>query len=51
MSYVANNYNYATPLSSVANLVSESNVVADKKYFSLYDNVLDGSYQDRKSVV
>lgn len=44
MSYVANNYNYATPLSSVAGLVGDSSVVTDKKYFTLSDNVLDGSY-------
>lgn len=44
MSYVANNYNYATPLSSVAGLVGESSAVTDKKYFTLSDNVLDGSY-------
>lgn len=44
MSYVASSYNYATPLSSAAGLTSESSVVADKKYFTLSDNVLDGSY-------
>ncbi len=44
MSYSANKYNYATPLSSVAALTSEQSVVTDKKYFTLFDNVLDGSY-------
>lgn len=44
MSYVANQYNYATPLSSALGLFGDSSVVADKKYFSLHDNVLDGSY-------
>lgn len=44
MSYKANQYNYATPLSSVADFTSESSPVADRKYFSLFDNVLDGSY-------
>ena len=44
MSYVANNYNYATPLSSAASLVGESSIVTDKKYFTLSDNLLDGSY-------
>ena len=45
MSYVANQYNYATPLSGVVGLVGEQNVVADNKYFTLFDNVLDGSYK------
>lgn len=45
MSYVANQYNYATPLSGVVNLVGEQSVVADNKYFTLFDNVLDGSYK------
>lgn len=44
MSYSANQYNYATPLSSVAALTSEQSNVLDKKYFTLFDNVLDGSY-------
>lgn len=44
MSYSANQYNYATPLSSVASLTKEQSAVVDKKYFSLSDNVLDGSY-------
>ena len=45
MSYVANQYNYATPLSSVAGLVNETSVVDDVKYFTLSDNILDGSYR------
>jgi hypothetical protein len=44
MSYVANHYNYATPLSSTAGLTSGISGVVDKKYFTLSDNVLDGSY-------
>lgn len=44
MSYSANQYNHATPLSSVAGLVAEQSLVQDKKYFTLFDNVLDGSY-------
>lgn len=44
MSYVANQYNYATPLSSIIDLVNEQSTTADRKYFSLFDNVLDGSY-------
>lgn len=43
MSYIVNEYNYATPLSSAPGFVDE-NPVADKKYFSLSDNVLDGTY-------
>lgn len=43
MSYIANQYNYATPLSSAAGLTT-SNSVVDAKYFTLFDNVLDGSY-------
>lgn len=42
MSYSANQYNYATPLSSSGSLVS-SDAIADKKYFLLSNNVLDGS--------
>lgn len=45
MSYVANQYNYATPLSGVVGLISEQSGVADNKYFALFDNVLDGSYR------
>lgn len=44
MSYISNQYNYATPLSSVAGLTQETSVVSDKKYFTLSDNSLDGSY-------
>lgn len=44
MSYVANQYNYATPLSSITDLTGERLAVTDKKYFSLSDNTLDGSY-------
>lgn len=43
MAYKTNQYNYATPLSSAPGFVNET-PVADKKYFSLSDNVLDGSY-------
>ena len=43
MAYKTNQYNYATPLSSAPGFVNEA-PVADKKYFSLSDNVLDGSY-------
>lgn len=45
MSYVASQYNYATPLSGVVGLVNEQSAVADNKYFTLFDNVLDGSYR------
>lgn len=44
MSYVANQYNYATPLSSIVDLTGEPVPALDKKYFSLSDNILDGSY-------
>jgi len=44
MPYVANQYNYATPLSSASNLVADVSVVDSNKYFTLHDNVLDGSY-------
>lgn len=44
MSYLANQYNYATPLSSVSNLGAETTAVVDARYFTLFDNVLDGSY-------
>lgn len=44
MSYIANQYNYATPLSSVAGLTQETSTVSDKKYFTLSENTLDGSY-------
>lgn len=45
MSYVSNQYNYATPLSSVVGLVGEQSAAADNKYFTLFDNALDGSYR------
>ena len=45
MAYNANQYNYATPLSSVAGLINENNSVDDIKYFTLSDNLLDGSYR------
>lgn len=44
MVYTANQYNYATPPSSSLSITSEAIGVADKKYFTLFDNVLDGSY-------
>ena len=44
MSYIANKYNYATPLASAAGLVNDNSVVRDVKYFTLHDNVLDGTY-------
>ena len=44
MSYSANQYNYATPLSSAAGFNVESPAVVDAKYFTLADNTLDGSY-------
>ena len=43
MSYSANQYNYATPLSSVKGLMNELSAVPDKKYFTLHDNTLDGT--------
>lgn len=44
MSYIANQYNYATPLSSITTLTEESYTVRSAKYFTLHDNVLDGTY-------
>lgn len=44
MSYVANKYNYSTPLQSSVSLVSEASTVEDRKYFVLSDNRIDGSY-------
>lgn len=44
MAYTANQYNYATPLSSGNNLFSASSSVLEKHYFTLFDNKLDGSY-------
>lgn len=43
MSYSANQYNNATPLSSSTQLISGTTPV-DAKYFLLHDNTLDGSY-------
>ena len=43
MSYSANQYNYATPLSSTTELLKETGYAEDKKYFILSDNALDGS--------
>ena len=44
MSYTANQYNYGTPLSSAVGLTDASSIVSDIKYFTLFDNTLDGSY-------
>lgn len=44
MSYTANQYNYATPLSSAPGVVDETSAIADVKYFTLFDNKLDGTY-------
>ena len=43
MPYIANQYNYATPLSSATGLVRPDSTVRDVKYFTLADNVLDGT--------
>lgn len=43
MSYRANQYNYATPLSSALGVYNEHSVVNDVRYFTLHDNALDGS--------
>ena len=45
MSYSVNQYNYCTPLSSAVNFTDASYVVEDVKYFTLFDNVLDGTYR------
>ena len=45
MSYIANQYNYCTPLSSSEDLTNARVAVKDAKYFTLFDNKLDGSYQ------
>ena len=45
MSYVANQYNHATPLSSVVSLVGETPNIPDGKEFTLFNNTLDGSYR------
>lgn len=44
MSFVANQYNYATPLSKTSGLVKEVSSVVDNKLFTLFNNSLDGSY-------
>ena len=44
MSYSANQYNYATPLSSTEEALAGSAAVADKKYFTLSNNTLDGTF-------
>lgn len=44
MSYSANQYNNATPISSAPGFIAESSGVVDKKYFTLHNNKLDGSY-------
>lgn len=44
MSYIANQYNYATPLHSATSLSDTTFIPSDKKYFMLHDNTLDGSY-------
>ena len=44
MSYTANQYNYCTPLSSAVSFSDSSAIVDDIKYFTLFDNVLDGSF-------
>lgn len=43
MSYIANQYNYATPLSSAKELTNSNDAVLDIKYFTLFDNKLDGT--------
>ena len=45
MSYVANQYNYSTPLQSATALTDAKVTVTDNKYFTLFDNKLDGSYK------
>lgn len=44
MSLTVSKLNYATPISSVVDFGSEQGAAQDKKYFTLSDNVLDGSY-------
>lgn len=44
MAYAANQYNYATPLSSGNNLFSAVSSVPEKRYFTLFDNRLNGNY-------
>jgi hypothetical protein len=43
MPYIASQYNYATPLSSAAGFINPDSAVTDTKYFTLFDNVLDGT--------
>lgn len=45
MPFIANSYNYATPLSSATGLLDGAASVADLRYFTLADNILDGSYR------
>ena len=44
MSFVANQYNYATPLSSVQVLVDVDIRSFDGKFFALSNNTLDGTW-------
>lgn len=44
MPYSANQYNYATPLTSVVDFVNPGSSNADYRYFTLFDNTLDGTY-------
>lgn len=44
MSYKANQYNYATPLSSANGLTDTTFRVDDRRYLALFDNKLDGQY-------
>lgn len=44
MAYTANQFNYATPLSGAPNLRTDKSIAPDLKYFTLFDNVLDGTY-------
>lgn len=45
MPYIANQYNHSTPLQSSTNLTNAEVLVNDAKYFTLFDNTLDGSYR------
>lgn len=44
MPYEANQYNRATPLSSAIGFNDGTSTVVDRKYFTLFDNALDGTY-------
>lgn len=44
MPYEANQYNHATPLSSATGFNDGASVVVDHRYFTLFDNKLDGKY-------